>query len=206
MPIITERKSRRILPEKPRERDLIHDDIRSTMKKLVNGALAWPWYLWGPPRVGKTCAALCLLDFASGRYWTADQWAADLNEARESGLEEVIPGAERVIKTPGHYVEKFGYPPERLVKLPDRVTILKPHHLWRRVAESVLFVLDDVAMRACASEHQRLSVKRILDDRAGRPLICISNERPEELEARYGLATARRLTEGTITRYGERKI
>lgn len=180
-----------ILPEKERTRDLIIDDVRETMRKLINGKLKWPWYLWGPPRVGKTCSALCLLDFASGWYSTADQWAADLNEARETGIKVVIPG-KPIESSPG-------------AREISRVFILRPADLWRRIKTAPLVVIDDVAYRDRASDHQGLSIKRVLDERSGSPLICIGNWAPETLADRYDKPIAARILEATVSIYPRKK-
>lgn len=202
-----------ILPNKVRERELIAVDVRREMTALVLGKRKWPWYLWGAPGVGKTCAALCLLDFATGRYWTADQWAADLNDARLGHLDEHRPAkvVEKVVEV-AH--ERPG-PDGLMVQLrpgdrylcqiqPSLRMVVKPSDLWERMKVAPLFVLDDVGMRDAASEHQRLSVKRVLDDRFGLPTVVIGNRQPRELASVYGLATARRLIEGTITLYREK--
>lgn len=202
-----------IQPNKARTRELIAVDIRREMTALVLGKRKWPWYLWGPPGVGKTCAALCMLDFASGRYWTADQWAADLNDARLGHLDEHRPAkvVEKIVEVPHDRAGPDGVvihlkPGDRYACLiqPSQRMVVKPSDLWARVKAAALFVLDDVGMRTVASEHQLLSVKRILDDRCGLPTVVIGNREPRELAGIYGAATARRMIEGTITLYREK--
>jgi IstB-like ATP binding protein len=53
----------------PRSLDLIDRDLRLVLRGLITGKEKWPLLLTGPAGTGKTCAALCLLDWASGEYW-----------------------------------------------------------------------------------------------------------------------------------------
>lgn len=194
-----------ILPEKIRVREQIAPEIRQVIGQLVNGRLAWPWLLWGVPRVGKTCASLCMLDFADGRYWTADQWASDLNEARDGGLTEHTPAKtqQRVAEVRRTLPNGDIIEPGQLCVVqiePARALVIKPADLYYRMKVAPLVVVDDVGQRK-ASEFQDLSLKRILDDRAGMPLVVISNREPKELGQYYSAPTAARLREGTVTEY-----
>jgi len=150
-----------------------------------------------------------MLDFASGMYYTADQWASDLNEARLGKLNEVVPGPVRIVGADDGWRYGELHPelikPGREVRGVDKTMVVTPADLWRRMKLAELFVLDDVGMRDAASEHQRLSVKRVLDDRCGLPVVVIGNRPPGELKAVYGEATARRLIEGTVTMYPSRR-
>src|SRR5437868_6300640 len=60
----------KILPSVQRSADLIDKDLRATINRLINGNEPWPLFLHGPAGTGKTAAALCLMDFAGGRYFT----------------------------------------------------------------------------------------------------------------------------------------
>lgn len=75
--------------------------------------------------------------------------------------------------------------------------MLHAENLWTELAESNLVVLDEIGGRERVSDHHYETVKRILDDREGRPLICLSNLDAARLAAIYDDRIVSRLMAGT---------
>src|SRR5438309_255396 len=61
--------TKRPMPHLDRAPDLIPERIRLLLRGLISGAEKWPLLLTGKAGTGKTCAGLCLLDWAGGDYW-----------------------------------------------------------------------------------------------------------------------------------------
>jgi DNA replication protein DnaC len=74
-----------------------------------------------------------------------------------------------------------------------------PQELWNLMIEAPLVVIDEIGDRENPSEHQCLCLKRLLDEREGRPLIAISNLSVEEIGRKYSASVASRLQLGTVT-------
>jgi DNA replication protein DnaC len=141
------------------------------IRELVEGKLPWPLSMLGSVGTGKTCAALCLLDYAGGDYWTATDWANTLSYARE-----------------GRYtIDEEG-----------QTRRISPIQMWQRCQRLPLFVLDEIGLRSRASDHQYESVKGVIDARKGKPLVVISNLDLPGLEKVYDDRITDRLIEGTV--------
>lgn len=156
--------------------------VRPVMRRLALGKAPWPWFLFGSVGTGKTCAALCLLDFAGGEYYTAGGWAETLNQARDGRL------TGRVWSRTGPWGDSK--PIEGMVW---------PENLWSIAARAPLFVLDEVGARKTITDHQYECVKRLIDDRHGKPLVMISNHDLQTIGELYGAPVADRLHAGTVT-------
>lgn len=162
-------RKRSYLLKKNRHSDEVPAILLDAFRKLCSEAMPWPLFIWGAPGTGKTCAALWLLDRAGGMYFTAGGLNADLISAYKGTLE--TPREHRSISASG---------------------------LWQEISNTDLVVLDELGARSVVSEHQYDAVKRVLDEREGRPLICISNLPVESLEAIYDDRVASRLVAGTL--------
>jgi len=159
------------LLHKQRELTKIAPALRQQFRKFLEGKAPWPLFLHGPVGTGKTCAALCLLDWieGGGHYWTLAEWCDALNEARL-----------------GFYILPWE-------KLPT-----SPFGLWRVLGRASLFVLDEVGLRDAVTPFQFETLKRAIDVREGRPLVCISNLDLKQLAKVYDDRIASRLSAGTV--------
>lgn len=64
----------------------MNESLRDVFRKLCREQLPWPLVINGPAGVGKTCAALCLVDYIpSGEFLTEAQLYEHLNARREDG-------------------------------------------------------------------------------------------------------------------------
>jgi DNA replication protein DnaC len=144
----------------------------------VAGESPWPLVVIGPPGTGKTCAALCLLDYGGGVYFQAPVLAHEVVRAGHGQI---------------HYPS--GHP-------------ISPTQLWRHWRETHLFVLDEVGANSKVSDWHYEQVKRVLDEREGRPTVVLSNEPLPELTALYDDRVASRLAAGTVVQLegGDRRI
>lgn len=173
------------MDHKPRATEAIPSDVRKEMRRLAEGKSPWPWFVWGGVGVGKTCAALCLHDFAGGEFYTADEWAEMLNQARDGQL---------TLKVMGEGCGVWGEARPREMKV-------YPDALWRLAKSAPLFVIDELGARSQISDHQYCAVKRLLDLREGKPTVAISNLDLDEISRRYGEPVASRLAAGTVTHF-----
>jgi len=175
---------REYMPEKERwlrevdGRPGVPEQVHRRFGECVCGSSPWPFVLTGEPGSGKTCAALVWLDMYGGRYYTAQEWAERVADARFERLRSSV-----------------GY----LISLSE---------VWtNECMRTNLFVLDELGMRAKASEHHYDCVKGVLDKREGRPLICISNLSLSGLEEVYDDRVASRLSGGTVVEMtGDRRM
>ena len=125
----------RYCQQTPRDTSLVGAATRAALRALVAGKQPWPLFLHGPAGRGKTCAGLCLLDYAGGLYWTMPDFLALLIRATK-GQEH---GAS------GQTVHMAG--------------------IWKEVESTSLLVLDEIGAKATVSEHHYESLKRVLDAR-----------------------------------------
>ncbi len=139
------------------------------LELLTAGKAPWPLFLWGPAGVGKTCAALCVLDFLGGHnsYQCVAELRQDFADAQQ----------------------------ERLFQHGRQIT---PEMVWRSVEAAILAVLDELGSNAKVSEHHYDCVKRHIDLRTNKPAIYISNLSLEDLERVYDDRIASRLASGTV--------
>lgn len=157
------------LPNKPREISQIDASLRSLFRRLILGELPWPVYLHGETGVGKTCAALCLVDAAGGIYLTVEELCEKLISAEHGSL--VNPWS-------GKPMTKIGF--------------------WESLYTTQLLVLDELGARRMVSDFHFENVKRVLDQRENRPLVCISNLDLARLSEVYDDRLASRLGAGTV--------
>jgi DNA replication protein DnaC len=127
----------------------IDPDLRATFRRLVTGDACWPLFLYGRPGTGKTCAGLCLCDYAFGRYWTVDELCQEVIESQQG----------------------------RLLVAGQTADVILPAEFWRRAGNWPLVVLDEIGTRESVTPHHYECVKKILDIRVERekPTVLISN-------------------------------
>ncbi len=65
-------------PHVHREKRLIAPELLAGIRRVVAGEAPWPLVLIGQPGTGKTCAALIVLDFASGIYVRGEELCSRL--------------------------------------------------------------------------------------------------------------------------------
>src|SRR5262249_54749715 len=160
------------LPHKNRTVEKIAPTIREAVRQTVSGEWPWPLVLCGPAGTGKTCAALCLLDHAGGGFYYTAQ-----------GLcEEVIRAQQGRLFTP------------------QTGRAVPPEELWRELGGCALVVLDELGARQAVSDFHYETVKRLLDEREGMPLVVISNLDPKQLLRVYDDRIVSRLAAGTVVR------
>lgn len=173
-------------PEVTRDRDLIDGPKRTLIGRLMAAhakrQAAWPLLLWGPAGVGKTCAALCLLDYANANrklfpgwrpaYITAGEWVAVMTAAK---LGQYEPSGCR-----GPISES---------------------DLWHWWTVSSVICLDEIGARDKVSDTHYEIVKMSLDRRQGQPLVLVSNLGPTELSRVYDDRIASRMAGGTVIKF-----
>ncbi len=138
----------------------------------VNGHAPWPLVFLGEPGAGKTCAALCMLDFFGRWYWIIDEWFRDVTDARLGKL-QWSSGARKTEKDVWGGIE---------------------YHQHR---EPKLVVFDELGARR-ATDVQRGILSLAVDKRYGMPTIYITNLGLEELAKVYDDRIASRLSVGTV--------
>jgi hypothetical protein len=166
--------SRKIKPEIFRTIAGIDQDIRDKMRGLIAGELPWPLFMTGPAGTGKTCAALCLLDFAGGIYRTVPGLCSELIQSQQGRLD--------------YWEEQY---------LPNGGKIW-PEEFWRRISRVPLVVLDEIGTRKIVSDAHYEAVKEGIDRRQGRPFVAISNMTKIALTETYDDRIFSRLNCGTV--------
>ena len=159
------------LPRVYRTASAVPAVVGKSFEELIRGKAPWPLFLYGPAGTGKTCAGLCLLDHAWGEFWTAATLAQTVIEVMHGRLTWHHEG-----RTGNYTLTTF----------------------WRRLATAPLIVLDEIGCRDRVSDHHYECVQRLLDDRAGMPLIAISNLDREKLAGLYDDRISSRLSVGTV--------
>lgn len=154
---------------------MIPEPLRLAIRRAVQGEVPWPLFVHGPAGTGKTSAALCLLDFARGEYFTATGLAEYLIQAQQGKLSWWCEGQGGTIW---------------------------PEDVWQRLSEQPLIVLDELGSRQTVSDHHYDCVKRLLEDRHSRPFLILSNLDLDAISRLYDDRIASRLGEGTVVALG----
>lgn len=168
----------RFLTRVSRSAAMIDKGLSGKIGECVAGESPWPLFVNGPAGTGKTCAALSLLDFlefGGGKYITAAQLAIDLIELMHGRLSWYVEGRG------GQYSTR---------------------QFWDEYANAPLVVLDEIGCRDKVTDHQYEGVKRLLDERSGRPLMILSNHDLETLARLYDDRIASRIAGGTVVLLG----
>jgi DNA replication protein DnaC len=120
---------------------------------------------------GKTCAALCVLDYADDWgpvYWTVPMLCEEIIRCQQGRMENAA-----------------GY----------KVCVAD---FWRQMAARSLVVLDELGCRERVTDFHYEAVKQTIDARYAKPLICISNLPLSQLQRVYDERIASRLEAGTV--------
>lgn len=149
----------------------IDPGLRAVIRQLVSGETAWPLFLHGPPGLGKTCAALALLDHAGGHYFTVAGLCEQLVAAANGRL---------TWNKEGRGGEIF------------------PERLWQQIHASPLVVLDEIGCRDKVTDFQYEVTKRLVDEREFRAMVAISNLGLSRLEQLYDARLVSRLARGKV--------
>lgn len=157
----------------PRSPARIDEALRAKIRGAINGELPWPLFVHGPAGTGKTCAALCVLDFAGGSYFTTAGLCSIVVQAQQGRLEWTHEG---------------------------RGGTIWPEKLLARISGLPFVILDEIGGRDRVSDHHYEAVKTLLDVRQGKPLMVLSNLGLSEIEKVYDDRIASRLATGTIVR------
>ncbi len=152
---------------------MIHADLRRQIRLAVTGEAPWPLFVHGPAGTGKSCAALCLLDYAAfgGEYFSTPGLCETVTRSQQGRLEWSHEG---------------------------RGGTLWPEQFWKRMASAALVVMDELGCREKVTDHHYECVKRLIDDRHGKPLVVLSNLDLETLTVLYDDRVASRLAAGTV--------
>lgn len=153
--------------------------IATIMGRAVFGQVNWPLVFLGDIGSGKTCAALVMLDFFGGNYFTFAEWCQRVRDAQM-----------------GELFDDNGYK-------------IAPTDLWDALGKVNLFVLDELGLRAGPTGPQVELLSRTIDLRRRRPTIYISNLTLEQLghNDMYTDRIPSRLSEGTTVKFeGDRRV
>lgn len=161
----------RHLPRLRRHLAQISPDLRKALREAICGERAWPFVLFGKEGTGKTAAALCLLDYAGGEYYTPETLSEDFAAAQQGRLERGSCGNQYNVY---------------------------PEDLWSILERAPLVVLDELGTRGIVSDAQYNLVKRLIDSRHGRPFLALSNHDLPTLETLYDVRITSRLAAGTV--------
>lgn len=149
----------------------IDESLLETIGHLTEAKRPWPLFVFGRAGTGKTCAALCVLDYCRGGYYSATKLCGMLIDAQNGRLS-------------WHHGGRGG--------------IIYPEMFWNRIGNENLSVLDEIGCREKVSDHQYECVKRFIDARQGRPAIYLSNLSLDQISQVYDDRISSRLASGTV--------
>lgn len=145
--------------------------LRLTIRSLVAGESPWPLFIHGPAGTGKTCAMLCLLDYAGGEHHSVSGLCSLMNRAALGRVEWNNEG---------------------------RGGKLWPEEIWARIAKKPLIVLDELGCRSNVSDAHYEVVKEMIDVRHQKPLAVLSNLPLGTIGKLYDDRIVSRLSAGTV--------
>lgn len=181
------------LPEKRRSPDLIKPEVRNVINGVVqthhaqglNGSgTPWPLVLTGPAGVGKSCAALCLLDYAR------------INRKTFPGFSEP-PGFPAYVTT-SEWVAAVTLARMGKYEPPGCRCPIYEHELWAWWKSRPIVCLDELGTRGQVTDSMYDITKLALDQRESKPLIVVSNLDLDRLAEVYDDRIASRLAAGTV--------
>ncbi len=162
----------RHLPGLERYADLIAPELRVAIRGLLLGTNKWPLFVHGAAGTGKTRAALCLLDYCeTSVYRTVGELCDTLIQAQQGRLEWYHDG---------HGGKTW------------------PENIWKAIRMAAVVVLDEIGTRERVSDFTYDTVKRVIDEREGKPLVCCSNMDLPKIERLYDDRIASRLAAGIV--------
>ena len=134
----------------------IDPTLRIWLRDLVTGRKPWPFFLYGLPGRGKSCAALCLTDYVGGWFIGADQF---VDRMRAADLGKLMTGGASGICDP--------WP----VSMEDA---------WQDWTEAPLVVLDEIGLNEAPTAFHKRIIKEAIDrrfelQREPKPTVFISN-------------------------------
>lgn len=189
------------IPKHPREIDGIERPIWKVMRSVSEGELPWPLVFTGAVGTGKTSAALCLLDSAAH---------AIIPHVFDGEVVGQLTGEIGFYEPTAEFVSKF-----RRADMDELWTCNESGRLnsggsgWKlsvkcldlKIERSAIIVLDELGCRGQVSDHHYETVKRLIDMRAGMPLVVVSNLGPKQLGAVYDDRIVDRLWAGTVIEF-----
>ena len=173
-PVTRNAEKARIMPWPRQERSIAGIDakLRAVIRKCVAGESKWPLVICGSPGTGKSCAALCLADHCRGsEYFALPFLCRLLIRAQQAGLDWCNEG---------------------------RGGVWREHDIWRMIDEAPLVVLDEIGCRDRVSDAHYEVIKEVIDGRAFKPFVAVSNLSLAELGQVYDGRIVSRLGAGTI--------
>lgn len=163
-----------IMPNIERSRDKIRPAIRKAIQKAIE-ARKWPLVFIGGPGTGKSCAALCVLDYGHSEpfsYWTETELAAQFAAAKCGTL--FYPGGG----------------------LRSAASLMYDISMYRCVC------VDELGTKGNMTDTTYEAVKLTIDARQGKPAVFVSNLGMESLGALYDERILSRLSRGTVINFG----
>lgn len=152
-----------------RDGRLVPEAVREKITLVLDGLSPWPLVFLGKAGVGKTCAALSVIDWIvpAAKYWTIADLCALLVSVQNGEVE-------------------YGTCHDTLAAW------------WKRYECRGCVVLDELVSRDKVSDFAYESVKRAIDLRYNRPLVVVSNGTLGTISRIYDDRIASRLSAGTV--------
>ncbi len=156
--------------------------MKNLFNRLISGCEAWPLMLYGPPGIGKSCFALCLIDYAGGHYYRMDEFAKLVNNC------------------------KFGREVRR-TNLGNEIDFTEDM-LWEQLRNTNFAVIDEIGTRGEVTDAHYQALYGFLTAREFKPHLVISNFSLPELdgscgkEPLYDVRITSRLSAGAIVELG----
>jgi DNA replication protein DnaC len=146
----------------------VNPTLRALIGELINGTKQWPLLLLGEVDTGKTRAALCLGDSVGG-------WYLEL----PSLCRMLIAAGKGELQWSTGYKRSQG-------------------EIWTAIQTTCLIILDEIGTKNNTTDNHYEVTKGVLDLRAGRPAVYISNLDIDGIEEVYDDRVASRISCGTV--------
>jgi hypothetical protein len=164
----------------------------------------WPLFFHGGAGSGKTCAGLCLADWAGDSiYVTLGDLCRAVIDAQH-GRNLFVEHISRIPPTNEQKMRDLCYPEGRMPEY-----YLSEGEVWKHWIRANVTVLDEIGCRSKPSDHEYQTLYKAIDLRvgAGLPMVAISNYSLVDIASIYDDRIASRLSAGTVVQCdGDRRL
>lgn len=170
----------------------IDDRTRAVIRSLVKGESPWPLYLFGPAGLGKTSAALAVLDHCG-------KAKGEKYDDTPRGLRDWWYGYAEVRSLAGLRIQADKGNHSQFLSVPDKFSTWDAMlERWERLP---VVVLDEVGVGKESGDFRLDVMLEVLNTRCNdpvRPMIVTGNLAPSQLPTVYDDRVASRILAGTV--------
>lgn len=170
----------------------IDESLRAKLRSLIGGHLPWPLYMWGESGLGKTSAALCILDHC-GKDSNRGTCSPEIVEWMAGFIDIRTIAGVRINCDKG----KIWWASDERTETTSWSTLMKV------IERQPVTVLDEIGVGREAADFKLDTLIEVLDRRANRPVkpfIVTGNVPPSQIAEIYDDRVADRILCGTVAK------